>query len=319
MAWNATSRAAALSVISNSLLIAIKLAAGLAVGSVAILSQALDSGVDLLAALIAFFSLRVTGQPADREHPYGHGKLEGLSAAAQAVLIVPGLVVIAWQAVLALMRGPELRALEWGAAVMGFSAVVDIVISRHLLRVARREDSLALEADARHLTTDVYSAAGVMVGLVAVRLTGLRFLDPLVALAVSGIVVHTIWVLIRRAYDDLVDVRLPDAEEVIIRNSIEEHMGEMVGFHDLRTRKSGRERYIDLHLVVARHVSVEEAHRLADHLEEDVMSKLPHSSVTIHIEPCSYVPGQCPARCHLARDASCPALKGQGQGPTSSG
>lgn len=317
MAWSATTRAAALSVVSNSLLVLFKLAVALAIGSVAVLAEAMHSGMDLVAALIAFFSLRVAAHPADREHPFGHGKIEALSGGAEALLIFAGAAIIVEQAVRSLIEGSELGVVEWGLAVMAISAVANALISRHLLRVARREDSLALEADGRHLSTDVYTSIGVLVGLGLVRATGLELLDPVAALAVAGLILGTAYRLTVKAYRDLMDTRLPEGEEVVIRKSIEEHMWEMVGFHDLRTRKSGRERYIDLHLVVARHVSVEEAHRLADHLEEDVMSKLPHSSMNIHIEPCTFQPGQCPARCHLAQDASCPALKGQGTGPTS--
>jgi len=296
-------------VLSNSLLILAKLGVALAIGSVAVLAEAVHSGMDLAAALIAFFSLRVAARPADQEHPFGHGKVEGISGGIEALLIFAGAGVVVMEALRSLLRGSVLGMVEWGIGVMVLSVVVNTVVSRHLLRVARREDSLALEADARHLTTDVYTSLGVLVGLALVRATGVEVLDPLVALAVAGLILRTAYRLVGRAYRDLIDTRLPEAEEATIRESIEEHMGEMVGFHDLRTRKSGRERYIDLHLVVARHVSVEEAHRLADHLEEDIMSRLPHSSVTIHIEPCNYVPGQCPVRCHLARDASCPSLE----------
>ncbi|MBI2866118.1 MAG: cation transporter, partial [Chloroflexi bacterium] len=296
MAWTATTRAAALSVASNSLLILAKVAVGLAIGSVAVLAEALHSGMDLLAALIAFFSLRIAAQPADREHPFGHGKVEALSGGVEALLIFVGAALVVAEALRSLRKGLELGVVEWGLAAMLLSVVVNTAVSRHLLRVARREDSLALEADGRHLTTDVYTSLGVLVGLALVRATGWEVLDPLAALGVAGLILRTAYRLTLRAYRDLVDTKLPEAEESLIRSSIEEHMGEMVGFYDLRTRKSGRERYIDLHLVVARHVSVEEAHGLADHLEEDVQAKLPYSSVTIHIEPCTYQPGQCPAR-----------------------
>ncbi|MBI2917481.1 MAG: cation transporter [Chloroflexi bacterium] len=309
MAWTATTRAAALSVLSNSLLVLAKLGIALAIGSVAVLAEALHSAMDLAAALIAFFSLRVAARPADREHPFGHGKVEAISGGIEALLIFAGAAIVALEAVRSLRTGSQLGVVEWGVGVMAVSAVANTLVSRHLLRVARREDSLALEADARHLTTDVYTSAGVFVGLGLVRVTGWDVLDPLAALAVAGLILRTAYRLTVKAFKDLMDTRLPEIEESSIRKSIEEHMGEMVGFHDLRTRKSGRERYIDLHLVVARHVSVEVAHGLADHLEADIQSKLAHSSVTIHIEPCTYQPGHCPARCHLARDGTCPALR----------
>ena len=193
--------------------------------------------------------------------------------------------------------------LSIGIAVMAVSVVVNTLVSRHLLRISRETDSIALEADARHLTTDVYTSLGVLGGLIVVRITGLNILDPILALGVALFILKTAYDVMRRAFPPLVDVRLPEDEEALIASSIIEHYGELVGFHELRTRKAGRERQIDLHLVVAKKASVEEAHSLCDHLESDIKRKLHYATVTIHIEPCQMKCEECPSSyCPLAKE-----------------
>ena len=278
--------AAGLSIISNSLLILLKVTAGILSGSISIISEAIHSGIDLVAAGIAFFSLRLAGRPADREHPFGHGKIENVSGTIEAALIFVVAAFIGYEAVGRIIEGKALEYLSLGIAVMAVSVVVNVIVSRHLLRVARETDSLALEADARHLTADVYTSLGVLVALVVVQITGFDILDPVIALMVGIFILRTAYDVLKRSFGGLVDVRLPGGEEELIASCIMEHYGELLGFHELRTRKAGRERHIDLHLVVAKTASVEEAHRLCDHLEIDIESKLPHSVVTIHIEPC---------------------------------
>jgi len=293
--------AAGLSVFSNTLLILLKVAAGILSGSISIIAEAIHSGIDLVAALIAFFSLRIAGRPADREHPFGHGKVENISGTIEAVLIFVAAAFIVYEATKRILVGAAVEYLSIGIGVMAVSVVVNIFVSRHLLRVAREADSIALEADARHLTTDVYTSLGVLGGLVVVRITGLNILDPIVALGVALFILKTAYDVTRRAFPPLIDVRLPEDEEALIASCIIEHYGELLGFHELRTRKAGRERQIDLHLVVAKKASVEKAHSLCDHLESDIKRKLPYATVTIHIEPCEMKCEECPSSyCPLA-------------------
>jgi len=294
--------AAGLSVVSNVVIIIGELTAAIITGSVSVLAGAINSVVDLLAALIAFFSLRVAVQPADEVHPFGHGKVENISAVAEAGLLFLAAAYIVYDAVKKLVGGVKLEALGLGIGVMGASAVVNIVVSRHLLKVARQTDSLALEGDARHLTMDVLSSVGVMVGLVVVQMTGWEMIDPIMGMVVALLIVKTAWQLTWKSLGGLMDVRLPAEEEALIRRSIEEHLGELVGYHNLRTRKAGAERHIDLHLVMARSVSLEEAHRMSDHLEEDIEGKLPHSDLVIHIEPCEEACPNCPKGCPQRRN-----------------
>ena len=289
--------AAGLSVLSNTLLILLKLVAGILTGSVSIIAEAIHSGIDLLAALIAFVSLRIAGRPADREHPFGHGKVENVSGTIEAVLIFVAAIFIIYQAINRIIAGAIVEYLSIGIAVMAISVVVNIIVSRHLLRIARDADSIALEADARHLTADVYTSLGVMAGLVVVQVTGLNILDPIIAIGVSIFIMRAAYNLTRRAFPPLIDVRLPEDEEALIESTMSEHMGELVGFHELRTRKAGSERYIELHVTMARDASIERAHSLCDHLEEDIRSRLPHTHVTIHVEPCDMECDTCPDSC----------------------
>ena len=296
------SGAAGLSIISNSFLILLKVTAGILSGSISIISEAIHSGIDLMAAVIAFFSLRFAGRPADREHPFGHGKIENVSGTVEAALIFVAAAFIGYLAVTRIIEGKALEYLTLGIAVMAVSVVVNVIVSRHLMRIARETDSLALEADARHLTADIYTSLGVLVALVVVRITGVDVIDPIIALMVILFILRTAYDVLRRSFGGLVDVKLPEGEVGLIASCIMEHYGELLGFHELRTRKAGRERHIDLHLVVAKNASVEEAHRLCDHLESDIKGKLSHSVVTIHIEPCEM-------ECKECSISSCPLVE----------
>lgn len=299
------SGAAGFSIASNSVLIVLKLVVGLLTGSVSIISEAIHSGMDLLAALIAFFSVRIAATPPDEGHPFGHGKFENVSGALEAGLIFAAALFIVFEAANKLRTGLIVRDAQIGVAVMAFSVVANFVVSRYLLRVARANDSLALEADARHLTTDILTSLGVMVGLGIVRLTHVYWLDPIVAIGVALLIGKTAVDLTRKAFGGLVDTSLPEPELNVIRHAVSEHAGEIIGFHELRSRKAGKERYVDLHLVFAKDAHVEEAHRLCDHMEADIASKLPNSNITIHIEPCSLEEPDCPARCPLSRECKC--------------
>jgi len=289
--------AAGLTVGTVSLLILLKLAVGIISGSVSIIAQAIDSLLDLFASLVTFFSLRFAAKPADREHPFGHGKAESISGVVQAGLIFAAAAFILYQAITRIVVGAAIEYVTAGIVVMAVCIVVNIIVSRHLLRVARETDSAALEANARNLATDVYTALGVLVGLVAVRISGIYILDPIIAIGVALLILKTAYGVMRKSFSHLIDVRLPEDEEALIESTMREHMGELVGFHELRTRKAGSERYIELHMIMARDASVERAHKLCDHLEEDIKSKLPNTSVTIHVEPCDRECDSCPDNC----------------------
>jgi cation diffusion facilitator family transporter len=283
----ATIRAATVAVVSNSVLIGAKFAAGMLCGSVAVLSEALHSANDLAASLIAFVSVRKASQPADRSHPYGHGKFESLSGLIEAVLIFVAAGAIVY---MALRRAAVGGVVEHGwvaAAAMGGSAIVNLVVSTYLLRVAREHDSIALEADAWHLRTDAYTCGGVFAGMGAIALGAPAVIDPIVALPVGLLIIHRAYALSRDALGQLLDRALPADEQQQILGIVAEHGAHFVEFHGVRSRRAGGERHIDLHLVMCRGVPVGEAHALADHIEHEVSEAFRGTHVMMHIEPCT--------------------------------
>lgn len=278
-------------------LVGLKVVVGVITGSLSVLAQAADSFLDLVAISITFFAVRIAVKPADREHPFGHGKVENVAAVVQAILIFTAGSLIIYSAITRMIAGTPVVLTEAGIGVMLVSIVASIFLSRHLRKVSKSADSMALEANAHNIATDVYSAAAVMAGLITVRFTGLSIIDPVIALLVSLFIFKVAFDVLRKSFGDLMDIKLPEAEENTIRLSIIEHGGEIVGFHKLRTRKSGNQRYVDLHMVMPKEVSLEDAHRLCDHLEEDIGDKLRNTSVTIHVEPCGEECHQCYVKC----------------------
>ena len=299
--FSTRSGAAKLSLIVITGLVGLKVVAGIITGSLSILAQATDSFLDLLAVAITLFTVRIAIKPADEEHPFGHGKVENITAITQAMLIFAAGGLIIYSAVRRITLGTTIELTEAGIGVMLVSIVASIFLSRHLLKVSRATDSVALEANAHNIATDVYSAAAVLAGLIAVRFTWLGIIDPIIALLVALFILKVAYDVLRRSFGGLIDVKLPADEENIIRSCMMEHDGELVGFHKLRTRKSGNQRYIDLHIVMPKNATVEDAHRLCDRLEQHIGNRLRHANVTIHIEPCNEECDQCSIVCNMRR------------------
>jgi cation diffusion facilitator family transporter len=285
-------------------LIVLKVVVAVLTGSISILAQAVDSSLDLLAVLVTFVAIRIAAKPADREHPFGHGKVENIAAMVQAGLIfaVGGLII--YSAIHRIIIGATVELAEAGIGVMLVSMIASIFLSRYLFRVSRAVDSIALQANAQNIAVDIYSTAAVLLGLAVVRFTGLTILDPVIALAVAGLILKTGYDVLRKSFGGLIDVKLPEAEEGVIRACVMKYNYRMVAFHDLRTRKAGSYRYIDLHLVMPKNESVEEAHRVCDRLEKDIMKRLPRTHITIHVEPCTTECDQCSVSCTLKDNPS---------------
>lgn len=279
-------KTARLSIFSNVFLIVIKLVAGFMSGSVSILSEAIHSMMDLVAAVIAFFSVRVSSQPPDREHPYDHGKFENISGVAEGILILVAAGWIIYEAVEKFFHREEMVYISIGIAVMAFSAIVNTIVSRRLYKVARETDSIALEADALHLKTDVYTSAGVAAGLAVIWITGLHVLDPFIAIAVALLIIYEAVQLIRNAYRPLVDTSLPEEDLKKIEEILNNYTGNCFQYHNFRTRKSGAHRYLDFHLEVPETMSVKESHDLCDAIEADLKRNFSNLDINIHIEPC---------------------------------
>lgn len=294
----AKSRAAVMSIASNSTLIVLKLIVGIMMQSVSVISEAVHSGLDLVAAIIAWFSVRESGKPADDEHQFGHGKIENVAGTIEAVLIFGAAAYIIWEAGHKIKSGViEVESLGLGALVMLVSAVANYLVSRYLLNVAIKTDSVALEADAMHLRTDVYTSVGVLGGLIAIKLTGIAMLDPIIAIVVALMIIKAAWDLTKTAFFHILDVKLPDDEEAIIHDVMGSYLGRYIEYHKLRTRKSGHIRHIDMHLVVPKQMTVEAGHTLSHQIMADIKQALAHCQILVHIEPCTGGCETCSVEC----------------------
>jgi cation diffusion facilitator family transporter len=283
---NRKKNVALLSVASNSLLIVLKLIAGALSGSVSIISEAIHSMMDLVAAVIAFIAVRLADAPPDEDHPYGHEKFENVSGVIEGALIVVAAIWIIIEAGHKLAGGEPIQAAGWGVAVMALSALVNSIVAGILYKVAREEQSMALEADALHLKADVYTSLGVAVGLAAIWLTGWYILDPLVAIGVALFILKEAFELIAKAFAPLIDSALPKDELEQIRAALELHAADYIDYHELRTRQSGKIRHVDLHVRLHRHTTLEQTHALCDRLEAEIMQVIEHAKVLIHADPC---------------------------------
>lgn len=283
---NSKSGAAALSIASNSLLIALKLAAGAITGSIAIITEAIHSLIDLVASVIAFLSVRKADAPADVDHPYGHEKVENLAATIEGILILVGAALIVYEATHRLVVGSSVESLGVGIAVMGFSVLANFGVSTVLSRQARAHDSAALEGDAAHLRTDALTSIGVLVGLALVQLTGTAAFDSITALVVAAAIVWAGLRIIRRSSGVLVDEALPDSEMDRIEAAIAAaRTPEVAGYHKLRARRAGRRRHIDFHVQYRSGTSLERAHELAHEMRDSIEAEIPQAEVLIHAEP----------------------------------
>jgi cation diffusion facilitator family transporter len=279
-------RIALLSVASNSTLILLKLIAGTLTGSVAILTEAVHSGIDLIASLVAFVSVRIADEPADEGHSYGHDKFENLAAAFEGTLILIGSAAIAFAAIRRLIIGGSTQRLGLGMVVIGASVVVNLIVSTIIARGGRRTRSPALEGDAAHLRTDAVSSLAVLLALALVQITGEQWIDPVAALLVSGVIVVTGVRLLVGAGEVLVDQALPPAEIVKITSVIEGYSDpDVVGYHELRTRRGGSKRYVDVHVQFRHGTSLEQAHGSAHQLQDEIATALGGADVLIHLEP----------------------------------
>ena len=278
--------AALLSVVSNSVLIVLKLAAGIITGSIAILTEAVHSGIDLIASLIALFSVRKADEPADEDHPYGHEKAENVAAGAEAMLILLGAAIICIEAIRRLVEGFEVERVGVGIAVIAISVVANLVVSTFLYRRARAHDSPALEGDGAHLRADALTSVAVLVGLLLVEITGNSAWDSIAALTVAVAIVVTGVRLAMRSGRVLMD-EAPPAHEL---DRIEEAIAsarppEMAGYHKLRARRAGSRRHVDLHVQFRSGTSLEDAHRLTHALRAAIEHEVPNADVLIHAEP----------------------------------
>jgi cation diffusion facilitator family transporter len=294
-------RVALLSVLSNATLVVMKFAVGLLIGSVSVLSEAIHSGIDLAAAVIALFSVKTSSLPADEKHPFGHGKIENISGTVEALLIFVAAGWILWEAVSKLIEPQPMETVGWGVVVMFLSAAANTTVARMLFKVGKETDSVALMADGWHLRTDVYTSAAVMAGLAVIWIGETLFpgrhfhwIDPVAAIGVALLIVKAAWDLTRQSAGGLMDETLPPEEEEEIRQLIHSHLPVIHGYHQLRTRKAGHFRFVEVHIQVDGKMSVETAHVLNQDLGRRIRERFSHATVTVHTEPCS---GLCTEKC----------------------
>jgi len=284
---------AKLSVLSNSILIIIKIVAGFLTGSVSIISEAMHSSMDLLASFIALISVKVSANPPDKNHPFGHEKAENVSGVIEAVLVMLAALLIVYFSVKKLFGHSDIEFELIGFGVMLISAIANFIIFAKLYKVAKDEDSVAIEADALHLKTDALSSLTVALGLGLIWLTGLKWLDPVVAIIVALIIFWEGFSILLRSFGPLMDEQLTDNEMDKLRAVLAKHEISFVDFHDLRTRKAGSVRHIDLHMTVPSTMSVAQSHEITELIENSISQEIANSKVLVHIEPCNKLCKAC--------------------------
>lgn len=278
---------AVLSVASNMTLTFGKVITGVLTGAVSIISEGIHSGIDLIAALIALVAVKESSKPADERHTYGHGKIENVSGTVEALLIFLAAIWIIYEAVQKARTGVYGNNYGLGMIIMSISALLNLGVSTLLKRVGKRTDSIALQADALHLRTDVFTSLGVLIGLILIKITGWVVIDTITAILVAVLIMKAAFDLTKEAFMPLVDVSLPQKERELIYSVLTKHKKDYVGFHELRTRRAGAERHIDLHLVVPKYMHFMKVHELCDQIEREIAALLPGADILIHAEPCS--------------------------------
>ncbi len=279
-------KTARLSIFSNTFLIFIKVFAGLLSGSVSILSEAIHSGIDLIASAIAFFAVKISSKAPDERHPYGHGKFENISGVIEGLLIFIAAFWIIFESVHKIIHPSEIKYFEVAAFVMFLSAIINFFVSKRLYKVAKDTDSIALKADALHLRTDVYSSLGVGFGMMVIWLTGWHFFDPIFAITVALFIMKEAYSLVNDAFRPLLDTQVSKEEYEDLNMKLEEYTHELhVQYKDLRSRKSGSSHFIDFVLLVNPKMTVRESHKICDILENKLDELYLDSDISIHVEP----------------------------------
>lgn len=264
------------------------------------LSEAIHSGLDLLSSLVTWVVVRESARPADWDHPYGHGKMESLSAMLEAVLLLLAGGFIVYEGV-SKWASPDHQVynIGWGLAVTGFSTLVNLFVYLQNRGVGRAFDSLAIETNAFHFLTDVFTSFAVFLSLGLLKITGWIVIDPIIALLIA---VYVFWVGIeqlKKCVAELSDTALPEAEVAAVREAINSHQADYLNYHDLRTRKSGAVRHVEFHLTMCSEQNVEQAHAVCDLLETDISRRFQDCDVNIHVEPCgNHGPG-CQTTCRF--------------------
>jgi cation diffusion facilitator family transporter len=254
-------------------------------GSVGLLSDAIESFVNLAGALMALWMLWLAEQPADEDHPHGHGKAEYFSSAFEGFLIVLAAVSIGYTAIERFLNPQPIGAVGIGLMVSVAASVINLLVARLLLRAGREHQSITLEADAHHLMTDVWTSVGVILGVGLVAMSGWNWLDPTIALLVAANIVWTGWQLMHRSASGLMDAALPPEQKRLITEVFDRYIEHGIAYHALRTRQAGRRSFISFHALVPGKWSVQDAHDWVERIERDLRTAIPNCHITSHLEP----------------------------------
>ncbi len=284
--------AAGLSIVSNTTIIILKLIAGFISGSISVISEAIHSMSDLLASCLTFFSVIKSAQPADSDHPYGHGKYEDMSGFLEGILIVLAAIYIIYEAAQKLYfnKSAEIETLP-GIIVMLAAVIANFLVSKYLFYVAKKSESLSLLADAEHLRTDILSSVGVLAGLVLIKFTGLHFLDSIIAILVAAFIMRAGFFITKKALNNLLDGSLPQENIDTIEAVIDEFvkLKKIAGYKNLKSRRAGPKKNIELTLFFHNNMTIHDCHKICDEIEDAIASKLGgNTTVFIHAEPEAY-------------------------------
>ncbi|HSH24314.1 MAG TPA: cation diffusion facilitator family transporter [Massilibacterium sp.] len=278
-------RIAGLSIISNTIVVTLKTIVGILSGSVAVLSEAIHSGLDLVASMIAYFSVKISSRPPDKKHPYGHGKVENISGTLETLLIFIAGIWIIYESVQKLIDPSPIKMPTLAVGVMVVGATINLIVGKIVKKVGEKHESVAMQSNALHLLTDVYSSIGIAISIVIVSLTDFYILDPLIGIGVAVFIMVEAYSLGKKSFTPLIDTRLTNEELIKIMNVLDSFKNEYIEYHDLRTRRAGAEKHIDFHLIVPGNTTVLTSHQLCNRIETGIEQVLPKSNVVIHVEP----------------------------------
>ncbi len=278
-------RCALISIVASVGLIALKLTFGIITNSVSILASAVDSFLDLSASSVNYFSIRKSVKPADAEHKFGHGKAEGLAGLFQCFIIGVSSLYLIYLSFERIFDGAELRSLDIGIAVIGFSIAVSLILARYIRKVANETDSIALKADSLHFRVDVYANIGIVIGLIVIKVTGAELIDPIISLALAGLILWTAKDIVVQSVDILMDRELPEHIVADIEKVIFKYQPEVKSYHKMRTRNAGSKKFIEFHLVLDHTLSFVRSHEIAEEIIKEIETKIPGSELTVHVDP----------------------------------
>jgi len=280
-------RAAFISITVASFLAVIKLITGLLINSLVVISSAIDSIMDIVTSTINYYALKASESPPDKEHPFGHHKFESMASFIQSIIIMLSGAYIFYEAYKKFTGSGIIKNINSGLYIMVISIIITIVLTFYLNRVAKKENSTVLKADALHYEIDILTNSGIIITLIIIKLTGNEMIDPLISVAIAVYIFYSAAKLNIKVVKELVDSKIPESVKTHLIDILNKYEEYHLDFHRLRTRQAGSKKFIDLHLTLCKKITLEDAHAIADAIERQVKKEIKDSDITIHIEPCT--------------------------------